>query len=97
MPICEELEGPDFIRNPARRTSTKYWITMNEKWGVEMASRDHFCFNFSCPSCGQNGVILFSENDYLFMTRNERRLEKLEGNFSGDMVDDDDAMLTCGI
>jgi predicted RNA-binding Zn-ribbon protein involved in translation (DUF1610 family) len=60
-----------------------------------MASRDHFYYDFICPQCGENGRIHWSENDYPFMKHHDRRLEKLEGNFSGSMLDEKDALITC--
>lgn len=60
-----------------------------------MASRDRFSFQFSCPACGQKGVIHWSENDYPFMTNNDRRLEEIDGNFFGSMIDEYDATICC--
>jgi len=60
-----------------------------------MASRDHFYYDFTCSKCGENGRIHWSENDHPFMKHIDRRLEKLDGNFSGSMIDENDALITC--
>jgi len=47
-----------------------------------MAARDRYDLDIECPKCKAKGVLYMSENDYPFMRSRDRRIEKVEGNFT---------------
>lgn len=46
-----------------------------------MASRDKFEHTIICPKCGQRGQVHESENDYAFMSKSDRTIDSVDGEF----------------
>lgn len=61
-----------------------------------MAARDRYTVDVTCPKCGEKGLLHISENDYPFMRRLDKKIDSIEGNFSGKMSGESDIHLTCG-
>ncbi len=50
-----------------------------------MAARDRYAINVKCPHCKVLGSVYVSENDYPFMSRVDREVDRVEGNFSAEV------------
>jgi len=47
-----------------------------------MAARDRYTTPIECPKCKEKGVLHLSENDYPFMRKLNRKLDRIDGRFS---------------
>ena len=43
-----------------------------------MASRDRYSWNLACEKCGNKGVLHISEDDYPFMNKLHRAVDKVD-------------------
>ncbi len=50
-----------------------------------MASRDRYTIKIKCPKCSEEGVLHISEDDYPFMKKLNRDIDKVEGKFTAVM------------
>lgn len=46
-----------------------------------MAAGDKFKVEIACPQCVRNGQLNVSENDYPFMRKPNRRIDRIHGDF----------------
>ena len=46
-----------------------------------MAARDRIEIEITCPQCAQKGQLDVSENDYPFMKKLNRTIDRIQGNF----------------
>ena len=60
-----------------------------------MAARDRYTRNIECTNCGAKGLLHISENDYPFMKRLDREVDKVIGEFVANMQGDRDIRITC--
>ena len=60
-----------------------------------MSARDYFKLSFECPNCNQKGCIECSENDYLYMRKVNRKIEKIEGKFNCSVNHDNLIAIKC--
>jgi len=58
-------------------------------------ARERYPAPIKCDECNQEGVLTISENDYPFMKKLDRAVKVKTGNFEANMVDDNDAQVTC--
>ena len=61
-----------------------------------MAARDCYSATYTCAKCGATGKVFYSENDYSFMSRLDREIDRTEGDVSAEMLDEHNARVTCG-
>ena len=60
-----------------------------------MAARDRQSSNIKCPKCEAKGVVHYSDNDYPFMRRNDREIEKVDGDFDAKLNAEERFDMTC--
>jgi hypothetical protein len=47
-----------------------------------MAARDRYSVKLQCTQCNKKGILHLSEDDYPFMKKLRRQVDKVEGAFS---------------
>lgn len=60
-----------------------------------MAARDRYTSKIKCPKCAEEGVLHISEDDYPFMKKLHRAVDKVEGNFNAAMHGEFEIKITC--
>ena len=55
-----------------------------------MATRDRYTLQINCPNCKTKGVLHMSENDYQHMTKIDRCIDKIEGDFNVSINEEND-------
>ena len=60
-----------------------------------MAARDRYTSRIKCPKCKEEGVLHISEDDYPFMKKLHRDVDKVEGNFCAAMHGEFKIKVTC--
>ena len=60
-----------------------------------MAARDRQSSNIKCPMCEAKGVVHYSDNDYPFMRRNAREIDRVEGDFGAKLTAQERFDMTC--
>lgn len=60
-----------------------------------MAARDRYTLKIKCPKCHEEGVIHISEDDYPFMKKLHRAVDKVEGMFIAGMNGEYDIQIIC--
>lgn len=60
-----------------------------------MAARDRYTKSIGCNNCGAKGILHISEDDYDFMRKLNREVDKVEGDFFAKMAIDDNIEVTC--
>jgi hypothetical protein len=50
-----------------------------------MAARDRYTSKITCPKCAAEGVLDISEDDYPFMKKLHRAVDKVDGKFNASM------------
>ena len=60
-----------------------------------MEARDRYTSRIKCPKCTEEGVLHISENDYPFMKKLRRDVDKVEGNFIATMHGEFEIKITC--
>ena len=60
-----------------------------------MAARDRYAVKVECSDCGVTGRVHLSENDYPFMSRVDREIDSVDGEFSASLPDAFSVLVTC--
>jgi hypothetical protein len=60
-----------------------------------MAARDRYSVNLQCTQCNQKGILHLSEDDYPFMKKLHRQVDRVEGAFSAHMKNEFDVAISC--
>lgn len=60
-----------------------------------MASRDRYSWDLACDKCGNKGVLHISEDDYAFMKKLHRAVDRVDGQFAADVDGDNKVHVTC--
>jgi ribosomal protein S27E len=60
-----------------------------------MAARDRYTRKIKCPKCAAEGVLHISEDDYPFMKKLHRDIDKVEGNFNASMQGEFEIEISC--
>jgi predicted RNA-binding Zn-ribbon protein involved in translation (DUF1610 family) len=68
---------------------------LNQNIEEQMAARDRYSTKFACPECGKGGILHLSEDDYPFMKKLRRQVDKVEGDFSANMKNESDVSISC--
>lgn len=50
-----------------------------------MAARDRYTSKIKCPNCKEKGILHISEDDYPFMKKLHREVDKVDGKFNAAM------------
>ena len=60
-----------------------------------MAARETVRYGTQCPSCGQEGTIIVTENDHPYMSSVDLKVKRVEGEFTAEEHGDKDIAVTC--
>lgn len=60
-----------------------------------MASRDRYTTKIKCPKCSGEGFLHISEDDYPFMKKLHRAVDKIEGDFTAAMHGESEIEILC--
>ena len=60
-----------------------------------MAARDRYTTDIECPNCHEKGTLHISEDDYPFMKKLHRDVDRVEGRFSAGMHDEFKIAVKC--
>ena len=60
-----------------------------------MAARDRYKVEVVCPGCGSKGVLHISEDDYPFMRKLHRAVDRTEGGFTAEADHNGEVSVAC--